>query len=268
MINKKIALSFVVKNIVPIISVLVAIAALIMAFAANNLASKSIKNAETANELSTEANKIAKEASQTADNALKLNYKSYQPVIDGKCTTKYDIDGNQTESITMVNNGEPITELIPTTEVFIGIIINKIGEGNNKQITLYLPLFDYFLPIEKASSTKETLFTVPGKNGNHSKFALIRSTFFEAGAKDRYITDLYIKNLVRLDFINKLDKKCVLFYSVGDLAAFKITSEDFSRIQSLASNNILSAANAGAMPNIDTLDGTKLWYWCKRQFLE
>jgi len=272
---KKNALSWIITNIVPIVTAVVAIAGLLLASIslnisceANKLASRSINNAEESNKLSHESNNIAEKANQTAGNALKLTYKSYQPIIDGRCITKDDNDGDQTDTIIIFNNGEPVTELVPTIEVFLGIIINKMGEDSSKQITTYIPLYNYFLPWEKANNSKDILITIPGNNGNHTKLESLKSTFFQAATKDYYIPSLFSKNYVRLDFKNKLEEQCVLYYSIDSLAAFKSTPENCAKIHDSAFKDMLSFMNYGITPDIYTLDANKLWTWYKIQYFK
>ena len=268
--RKNSVLSYMTKNAFHLITALATVVGLIVASLslcvsseAKNMARESNGIATQANTLSSQSNDIANIASQTAQDALALAHKSVQPTIDGKCVVTTDADGNKTDSIIFVNKGEPIAGLVPSLNIYLAVITSKVDTPSVTRASLFLYLFNYYGAIETSTDSADTLFTAPGKPGNRTKLERIISRTTQEAGMDHFIAIMYLVNHVRLDFRNKLDEQGVSYYSVDYMGAFKKTSADLAKVQDAAYSQIPSAISAGVMPDIDTLDGTKLWQWCR-----
>jgi hypothetical protein len=206
---------------------------------------------------------VAITANGIAHRSYEIAYQTNLPVISAISTVHYDVaEDLMTEEIVVNNEGFPLTEFHCSADAIL-----EIGPFRNET---YVPLGGYFGIVGDYTGSSKGLLASMSEEGNYSLFSSVRRDFWKEASKDESQDFIWLSNILILsvsykDYTQTSRKR---YYSVDSSGSNEISAEYAWEILHSAYANRELMESEGLNCYMSALNGTELWHWYKGKYLE
>jgi archaellum component FlaG (FlaF/FlaG flagellin family) len=239
-----------------IVSIVIAVTAIINAQQAKRVAIESNRMANEANEISNQANTIAGEGQNQM-------YELNAPNIVAVSNQYTGSSGKDAESIIVKNTGGRLNRIECYCSTIISLYIRGKSDTNK-----YISIYGFFDPApqktgEVQGSAAVLIFSNKNED-NLDELNQIEKDFVTAASEDRYEVGIDLIRLFSARYRDFKNKEILKYFTVSD-CDYPIDTDEAWKILILASDNYDSLKNSGLDLNLYSLEGASLWNWYKNQ---
>jgi len=203
---------------------------------------------------------VAITANGIAHRSYEIAYQTNLPVISAISTVHYDvIEDLMTEEIIVHNDGFPLSEFHCSVDA-----IMEVGPFGNET---YIPLDGYFSFSGDYTGNSNGLLVSMSEKGNYSLFSSIQLDFWKEASNEGYQGLIWLTNILSVSYRDYTQASWKRYYLVGSSGSSEISAEYAWEILKSAYANRILMQSEGLDCYISALDGTELWHWYKGKYL-